>query len=141
MPFLLIWLCFGIAAAIVASNKNRSGFGWFLLGILLGPFGLIFALVVAKIERPPDPYTPLPALTADQFIDQQTKLCPHCAETIKLAAKKCRFCLETFDPDQVARDLAAHREKIRLPVNAQLCPKCGSLLADPWCPRCRRLVL
>jgi hypothetical protein len=151
--FLLVWLLFGVASAIVASNKGRSGFGWFLLGILLGPFGLIFALIVSKIERPADPYIPLPALTADQFLDQETKKCPHCAEVIKLEATKCRFCLETFDPDQVAREVAAHRTQVEamLAAGRQFCSGCRrwdvvpyAMLPDgghgPWCPNCKRPV-
>jgi len=43
MEILLIWLLFGIVSAVVASNKGRSGCGWFALGVLLGPFGFILA--------------------------------------------------------------------------------------------------
>lgn len=45
---MVVWILFGIGAAIAASNKGRSGFGWFLLGIPLGPFALLFALLVAS---------------------------------------------------------------------------------------------
>lgn len=50
---LVIWILFGIGAAIAASNKGRSGFGWFLLGILLGPFALLYALLVAPKQPKP----------------------------------------------------------------------------------------
>jgi len=149
---LLFWLLFGVASAIVAGNKGRSGFGWFLVGILLGPFGLIFALVVAKIEPLPV-VAPLPALSAGQLLDQETKTCPHCAETIKLAAKKCRYCGEAFDPGQVEQDIAARRVEVEamLADGRRFCPNCRSwdavpyaVLPDgghgPWCPNCKRPI-
>lgn len=51
MEFLLLWLLFGIVSAVVATNKGRSGCGWFALGVLLGPFGFILALVVSKNQE------------------------------------------------------------------------------------------
>lgn len=45
-PLMLIsWLLVGLASAIIANSKGRSGCGWFLLGFLLGPFGLLVALL------------------------------------------------------------------------------------------------
>jgi hypothetical protein len=46
MLFILIWFLFAIGCVISASNKNRNVVGWFLLGILLGPFGLLYILLV-----------------------------------------------------------------------------------------------
>jgi hypothetical protein len=34
------------------------------------------------------------AQAAQDLVDATTKRCPYCAETIQLAAKKCRFCGE-----------------------------------------------
>lgn len=80
--FPVIWLLFGAAAAIAATNKGRSGCGWFILGVLLGPFGLLFALLVegAQEEGPPE---------ADSAAEKQ---CPDCAEIVKAEARVCRFC-------------------------------------------------
>jgi len=53
MVFLLIWILFGIGCAICASNKNRSVPGWFILGMLLGPFGLLFIFLLEPAESSP----------------------------------------------------------------------------------------
>ena len=48
---IVIWVLFGIAAAVVMTNKGRSGCGGFALGFLLGPIGLVIALVMGAEHR------------------------------------------------------------------------------------------
>ncbi len=44
---------------------------------------------------------------------EQTKVCPECAEDIKLAAKKCRYCSHQFSDDEmVAAELEAEKAAI-----------------------------
>ena len=43
-----LWLVFGIIGAWIATTKGRSGCGWFLLSILLGPIGLVIIAVLPR---------------------------------------------------------------------------------------------
>lgn len=76
MEYVLIWALFGVVSAVVAANKGHPWFGWFFAGVLLGPFGLILALV-----KPP-----------------RGKLCPRCAELVKDEASVCRHCGTELEP-------------------------------------------
>jgi hypothetical protein len=69
VAFFAVWLLFGIGAAIVASGRGANGFGWFVLGVLLGPIG--FALAFTTGTR-----------------------CPKCASVVSLNAKICPKCRE-----------------------------------------------
>lgn len=43
---LLTLLIIAIFTAVVASKKGRNGFGWFLIGLFTGVFGLAVALAI-----------------------------------------------------------------------------------------------
>jgi hypothetical protein len=51
-----IWLMagagFGLLCGLSAIRKNRTGSGWFLFGLLLGPIALVVLLTRGHREQP-----------------------------------------------------------------------------------------
>ena len=88
MEYLVLWILFGVVSAVVANKKGRSGCGWFIIGVLLGPFGFILALVVSKDQK---------VVEAQAVQSGEMKKCPYCAELIKAEAVKCRYCGEKVE--------------------------------------------
>ena len=75
---LLFWLMLGVMSATIAKSRGRSSLGWFLMGILLGPIGILVTLLPPK----------------EKF--GVTKKCPDCAEIIKMEANVCKHCGRKF---------------------------------------------
>lgn len=71
MLYVLIWLVCGFIAAAIYKNKGRSAGAAFIIGVLLGPIGIILVLLSS---------TNTAALERQQLATGQAKKCPHCGE-------------------------------------------------------------
>lgn len=83
MGFLVVWAICGIISAIIASNKGRSGTGWFFIGVLFGPLGIVAALVVSADHQ---------AVKQQKLTEGTHRKCPMCAELVLAEAKICKYC-------------------------------------------------
>lgn len=127
MELVLLWMAFGVVCALVAKQKGRSAFGWLLLGAVFGVFALIVLAFMPRLEvGPPSADGPLPE-GAELHVDSggrtyylfdgkrydrradvprpvlatDEKTCPECAETVRAAAKVCRYCGHSFEAGAV----------------------------------------
>ena len=86
----ILWILFSIFVGIAASGRGRSGFGYFLLSLLLSPIiGLIIVLVAGPNRQ---------KIAAQAEASGELKKCPACAEHIKREAVKCRYCGTDLSP-------------------------------------------
>jgi hypothetical protein len=127
-----LWGLFGIVAAIIGARKGE-GFTMFVVGVLLGPFGILIAI----------------------FSQGNRKTCPHCRELIHEDATVCSHCQRDLVAKAVPSPLPVRAtpppvaptppppepqavEDLKMP-----CPLCGKSLwismlkpGDNYCPHC-----
>lgn len=119
MIWLFFWLFCSIVSAAIASSKGRSAAGWFVLGLIVGPFAFAVALMPNLKEQ-----------KAKEVTESDSRKCPFCAELIKKDAVKCRFC---------SSDIPAFIEE---PAAGSQCPTCDYVFTGEfgkegwWCPKC-----
>ncbi len=129
MGFVIIWLLFGICAAIVASNRGTNGCLWFGIGVLLGPIG--FALAFTTGAK-----------------------CPKCASQISKEAKVCPNCGLEVEHPTGPHDVVYTKSELRAinkrPVDLpkpkswrkNYCEACDIEFDQPviTCPYCKRNI-
>ncbi len=95
MEFVLFWLVGAIVVAVIASNRGRSGFGWFLLSLVLSPLiCLILVLALGKTGA-----AAAPRDEAGQVITTESHVrCPDCRELVRRDARKCKHCGTALTP-------------------------------------------
>jgi hypothetical protein len=105
LEFLIIWLIFGIVSAWIGAKKGQGG-TTFVIGVLLGPLGLLVA-VLSKGNR---------------------RKCPLCRELMHRDATVCPHCRNEIQPDTDPMQTCSHCGEIyrRLPGRPAICANCGT---------------
>ena len=79
---VIVWLLSGVAAALIWSSKGGSPGAGFLIGLLLGPLGLIIVLVA----------------TPSRGKSASLRACPHCNVPMRPDASVCPHCQRESQP-------------------------------------------
>jgi hypothetical protein len=87
MEIFLLWLAFSFMAAYVAANKGRSGFGFFMLSLVLSPLIGFIAALIAKPIIPTPPIKFKPSEPIDSSSSKSSNLADSSAEKLKALNK------------------------------------------------------
>jgi hypothetical protein len=102
MGYVILWLICGFIAGAIYNNKGRSALTGFLAGVLLGPLGVILALVSGNDKKG------LARREAEEVEKQveagELKKCPYCAELVKAEAIVCKHCGRDLAPSPTAQE-------------------------------------
>ena len=88
MEYFLMWCALGVIAALVASSRGGSAGAGLLIGLLLGPIGIIVAL----FEGTPCPH-------CRSRINSKATVCPKCQRKIVVEPSAA----STITPEQRSR--------------------------------------
>lgn len=96
---LAFWFLFAIVVGVAAGSRGRSGFGWFLLSMIISPLiGLLLVLVLPNRK-----WTSAPTQGFIEPVTPETHVrCPACRELVRADASKCKHCGTTLVPRQIS---------------------------------------
>lgn len=113
MEVFFFWVIFSLFVAAIANSRGRSGFGWFIVSILISPLiSVIILALMTNLATQPS--------SKNAVVARNTKRCPLCAEDIMIEAVRCKHCgadvSQKQDPvvPQESEDEAARRLGIRI---------------------------
>lgn len=88
MEIILFWFLVSIAIGVWASNKGRSGFGWFVLAVVISPIlAAIFLAVSKDLSKPSVTQAAIDTPSPSTHVT-----CPECAEYVRMEARVCKHC-------------------------------------------------
>ena len=73
---IIIGILFGIGSALIANSRGANAHLWFMIGFLVGPFGLLFALLLCGQQCP----------HCKSRIHQDATVCPKCQKPVERGA-------------------------------------------------------
>lgn len=99
MTWLLVWIAGALLIGFLAARRERSGFGWFILALLISPLlaglGLLLAGSGAWQVR-----------------------CPSCRELVRADASKCKHCGEALNPAALSAERDEGGKHLAIAVGA-----------------------
>jgi hypothetical protein len=82
MTFFFFWFTFAIIVGVIASSRERSGFGWFLLAMVISPLLALILVALLPSLKPvqgaPTPETHVKCPDCAEFVLKEAKVCKHC---------------------------------------------------------------
>lgn len=89
MEYLVGWVIFAVAVAIVAETRGRLAPVWFLVSFVLSPLlGLVILLALPKMGKAARPKD----AEGNVITDATHVRCPDCRELVRNDARKCKHC-------------------------------------------------
>lgn len=79
MEWMILWLLCGVIAAVIGAKKGE-GYLAFIVGLLLGPFGIL-AAIASKGRRKQCPF-------CKEYIHRDAIVCPRCQREVQTLAPK-----------------------------------------------------
>jgi len=73
MGFLIFWILCGVIAAMIAAGKGSHPAGYAILGFILGPIGIIMALLMSGET----------CAFCGKRISKDASICPYCQHQLK----------------------------------------------------------